>query len=121
MFFNVRGIKWTVAAILAVIALCALDLHCSNKADDDRAEEPSGSIARVLGEIEVGKREYASLRADQLEEQLRSLRALAKKLTREGRTKEARSAISAIMEIEEQAKRLRERSENDGKNQKPSR
>ncbi len=111
MFFNARGIKWTIIVLLGVLALCVLDLHCSNKKDEAASSSVPSAISRVKGEIEGGKREYASMRADQLEEQLRNLRIMAKKLVREGKDAEARRVIVAIQEIEKDAKRLRERSE----------
>ena len=111
MFFNARGIKWTIVVLLGVLALCALDLHCSNKKDEAARSPVPSTISRVKGEIDGGKREYASMRADQLEEQLRNLRIMAKKLVREGKDAEARRVIVAIQEIEKDAKRLRERSE----------
>lgn len=111
MLFDVNGIKWTIAAILGVLALCAIDLSCSG---GDGEEEPSGAqnvISRVKGEVAAGKREYASMRAEQLEEQLRGLRVMAKKLVREGKTADARSVILTIQDMEKDVKRLRERSE----------
>ena len=37
MFFDVRGICWTLAGILVVVLFCALDLHCSNRRDEKTA------------------------------------------------------------------------------------
>ena len=111
MFFNFQGIKWTIMALLGVLALCALDLRCSSKKDEERSSPAPSAISRVKGEIEGGKREYASMRAEQLEEQLRDLRITAKKLVREGKDAEARRVIVTIQEMEKDARRLRERSE----------
>ncbi len=111
MFFDVNGIKWTIAAILVVVLLCVLDLRCSGGGEDGEPSAAPNVISRVKGEVQAGKREYASMRAEQLEEQLRGLRVMAKKLVREGKTTEARSVILTIQDMERDVKRLRERSE----------
>jgi hypothetical protein len=112
MFFDMNAIKWTVAAILVVIAVCILDLHCSNRRDENAPSAPS-AMSRVKSEMNAGKREYASMRADQLEEQLRDLRLMAKRLVREGKDADARRVILTIQEMERDVKRLRERSGDD--------
>jgi len=111
MFFNVNGIKWTLLALVGVAVFCALDLHCSMRRDEASAAPVQGTISRVKSEMKAGKREYASLRAEQLEEQLRGMRALAKKLVREGKDADARRVITTIMEMEKDANRLRERAQ----------
>ncbi len=109
MLFDVNGIKWTIAAILVVLALCALDLRCSS-GGDETASPASSVISRVKGEVAAGKQAYASMRAEQLEEQLRGLRVMAKKLVRDGNEADARRVILTIQEMEKDLERLRGKS-----------
>jgi len=105
VFFNVRGIVITLAAIAAVALLCMLDVHCSNVRDRRAKEQPSpGVVSRVKGELAAGAKEFAQLRADQLNAQLRDLRILAKHFVEKGENRRARATIALIQELEAQAK-----------------
>ncbi len=97
MFVNTRAVKWILLAILAAAGLCALDIHCSNAKD---AETGAGTFARVKDELDAGRRELGNLRKEQLAEELRRLRVLAKRLVANGETKRARAVLSAIQELE---------------------
>ena len=99
MFFNVTGIKWTLLAIAVVILFCALDLRCAAVRDErDRAAQ-SGIIGHVREEFAAGQREFSQQRADQLAEQIRDLRVMAKRLVEKGETVRARATISLIQEL----------------------
>ena len=60
-------------------------------------------------EMAAGRRELAVPRRDQLNEQLRDLRALARRLVKAGKTKEARRALAAIQELEAASRKLERR------------
>lgn len=100
MFFNVKGFYWTMAAIAAVILLCALDLHCSSGTREGVADV--GAIAHVRDEIAAGKQEAAFQRADSRNLQIRDLRVMARRLVKQGKLAEARKMMAAIQELENQ-------------------
>jgi len=96
MLFDARGIAITLAVLAAVTVLCAVDLSCSGRADS------AGVMSRVKGEVAAGKNEFAILRRDQLAEQLRSLRALHRKLVRDGNAVESRRVMALILDVQKQ-------------------
>lgn len=101
MFFDVRGICWTLIAILAVIALCALDLHCSNRRDAKAAGgSGAGTIAHVKEEVAAGRQEMAVQRADQRNQMIRDLRVMVRRMLKEGRKEEARRFMAEIQKLE---------------------
>ena len=115
MFFDVKGIKWTIIAILAVVVLCILDLHCSfarDRAERERGRsDVGGVISHVRAEMAAGRREQSILREDQINLQLRDLRVVARRMVKAGRTKDVRKVLSAIQELEGMKKRLQEKRE----------
>ncbi len=108
MFFNVKGILWTLGAIVAVMALCAIDLSCSGSVADAPVQT---TIGRIRGEISAGRREISRNRADSLNVQIRDLRVMARRMVREGRHAEARRVFAAISELEKQSEAVRAKSE----------
>ncbi len=115
MFFDVKGIRWTLLAIAGVVLLCVIDLRCSFSRDREAAggaQNPAGGVvSRVQGELAAGRRELATLREDQIIEQLRDLRVIAKRLVKAGRTRDARRVFAAIQELEEARSRIRARAD----------
>lgn len=113
MFFDVKGIKWTIIAILAVVVLCILDLHCSfarDRAERERDRSTVGGvISHVREEMAAGRREQAIQREDQINEQLRDLRVIARRMVKAGKAKDVRKVLSAIQELEDMKKRLKEK------------
>ena len=63
-------------------------------------------IARVKGELAAGRKEYASIRLDQIASELRELRVINKRLVREGRLAESRRVTAQILELERQYRKL---------------
>lgn len=118
MFFNTEGIKWTIIAILAVVVLCALDLHCSFARDRDSRErgEPAvgGVISRVESELAAGRREMAYQHEEQLNKQLLMLNTLARRLKESGKLEEFRKVQAAIQELQDAKKRLHKRTQTKG-------
>ena len=103
MFVDVNGVRWTLLALLGVAALCALDLHCSNMRDRAKSEAGTpehGAMAHVRKEISAGRHEMAVMREDQINDQLRTLRAMSRQLARSGRSHDAQRVISVIQELE---------------------
>lgn len=101
MFFDVRGICWTLAGILVVVLLCALDLHCSNRRDEKKASAAGvGAIAHVREEVAAGKQEIAFQRADQRNLMIRDLRVMVRRMLKEGRNEEARRFMAEIQKLE---------------------
>jgi len=113
MFFNVKGIQWTIIAIIAVVVLCALDLHCSFARDRAEREQDQstvgGVISHVREEMAAGRREQAIMREDQINEQLRDLRVIARRMVKAGKSKDVRKVLSAIQELEDLKQRLKSR------------
>ncbi len=108
MFFNTRGICWTLLAIVCVILLCILDLKCSFARDERARNEKvpqSGALARVKGEMAAGKEAWNQMREEQLNEQLRTFRVMARRFAEAGQYAQARAAISMILEIEREKSR----------------
>ena len=92
MFFNVRGIRWTLLAILVVIVLSILDLRCSFSRDRAAREEAAtgslgGIISHVREEVAAGHKEIKIQQIDQINEQLRDLRVIARRMVKAGKTK----------------------------------
>ena len=108
MLVDTKGVIRVLGVLAAVIALCALDLHCSGK--EKEGTVPS-TVARVTDELAAGRRELARSRADGMDVQLRELRLRARKLVREGKSEEARKLITAITQLEKESKRTRAQSE----------
>ena len=100
MFFDVRGICWTLAGILVVVLLCALDLHCSNRRDAKAAGSGVGAIAHVKEEVAAGRQEMAVQRADQRNLMIRDLRVMVRRMLKEGRKEEARRFMAEIQKLE---------------------
>ena len=112
MFFNVRGIKWTLFAILVVIGLSLLDLRCSFSRDRAAREEAAtgrlgGIISHVREEVAAGHKELKIQQVDQINEQLRDLRVIARRMVKAGKTKDVRRVMAAIQELEEMKSRLK--------------
>ena len=109
MFFNYRGTGWVLFAILVVVLLCVLDLRCSFLRDEKRAKESDapqvGAIAHVKGEMSAGLEALAQQREEQRNEQLRTLRVMAKRFADKGDHKRARATIGLIMQIENEKNR----------------
>ena len=101
MFFNWKGIAIVLAAIAAVIGLCAIDLSCSG----GRGDVPA--LARVKGEIKAGRDEQRSLQADELAKLARDMRVLAKRYLEKGEKRKARRAIGAAQELDRKIEELR--------------
>ncbi len=107
MFFNTRGISWTLLAILGVALVCIIDLKCSFMRDDKEREDttPAGALARVKSEMSAGKDAWNQMREEQLNEQLRTFRVMAKRFVETGQHKRARATIALIQEIEREKSR----------------
>ncbi len=110
MFFNFRGAGWVLLVILLVAFVCLLDLKCSFMRDErDRVDAaqppPSGALARVKGEMSAGKEAWNQMREEQLNEQLRTFRVMAKRFAETGQHKRAQALVSLIQEIEREKKR----------------
>ena len=113
MIFDGKKIKTVVIVLLAVVAICALDLHCSmmrDRAERERGKPASGVISRVREEMVAGRREQAFQREDQINEQLRILRVVARRMVKAGKTKDVRRVLAAIQELEDMKLRLKEKS-----------
>ena len=101
MFFDVRGICWTLAGILVVALLCALDLHCSNRRDAAKASAGVGAIAHVREEVAAGRKEAAVMGAEQRNLMIRDLRVMVRRMLKEGRKEEARRFMAEIQKLEQ--------------------
>ena len=111
MFFDRRGILLTLAIIFVVILLCVIDLRCSSARDERARRENTpqfGAIAHVKEEMAAGKRAWNQLREDQLNEQLRTFRVMAKRFTEMGQHRRARATIALILELEREKRRRAE-------------
>ena len=97
-----RLLKWGIAlaAVAAVVGLCALDLHCSGG-----GEVPA--IARVRGEMEAGRNAQRIQQADELARLARDMRVLAKRYLEQGEGRKARRAFGAAQELERKIRELR--------------
>lgn len=104
MFFDVKGICWTLAALTVVVLVCSIDLCCSSGRRDSAQ---AGAIDRVKGEISAGRSEWATQRRDQLNLQIRDLRVRARAFVKEGRTVEARKILVVVQELEREAGKIR--------------
>lgn len=96
MFFNVKGIYWTLLAIVAVVCLCALDLHCSNRRDEQSA---SGAIDMVRREMAAGRHEAAVVNAERRNVLIRDMRVMVRRLLKQGRKAEARRLMGEIQKL----------------------
>ena len=117
LFFDTKGICWVLLAILAVSLVCLLDLRCSAARDERarREEAPQfGALAHVKEELAAGRRTWDQMREEQLNEQLRMLRVLAKRCAEKGEHVRARATISLIQEIEQEKRRRAARRERGG-------
>lgn len=116
MFFDVKGIKWVLLVLLGIVAFCVIDLHCSYRRDRAAAAKDestvSGVISHVREEMAAGRREVAIQRADQINEQLRDLRVIARRMVKAGKSKDVRRVLKAIQELEEMKDRLEKKSKN---------
>ena len=109
MLVDVKGVKWTLLALLGVAALCVLDLRCSSARDRAKAEEgaPAQNVmSHVRKEIAAGRHEQAVMREDQINEQLRDMRVISRRLVKAGRMRDARRVMNSIQELEAMKKRL---------------
>lgn len=108
LFFDTKGICWTLLAVLAVVVVCLLDLRCS-AARDERARREDmpqfGALAHVKEELAAGRQAWDQMREEQLNEQLRMLRVLAKRCAEKGEHVRARATIALIQEIEQEKHR----------------
>lgn len=102
MFFDVNGIRWTLAAIGAVVILCVLDLKCSFARDRQEA----GTVAHVREEMSAGRKERRTQQRDALNDQIRDLRVIVRRLVKEGKSRQARQAMATIQELEQARDRL---------------
>ena len=96
MFFDVKGICWTLAALLVVVLVCTVDLTCASGRDSRQL----GTIDRVRGEIAAGKGELAVRHGDGVRVQIRDLRIHVRKLLKEGKKAEARRLMAEIQKLE---------------------
>lgn len=101
MFFNWRGIKIVLIVIAVVLALCAIDVSCSSKTEDN------ATLMRVKDELAAGKKEVKNLRAEELERLARDMRVMSKKYLEKGEKKKAQRAIGAALELERKIQSLR--------------
>ena len=119
MFFNVKGIKLAIALLLGVALLCVLDLRCSfarDRAAQEKDESTLGGvISHVREEVAAGHREQAVQRMDQINEQLRDLRVIARRMVKAGKMRDVRKVFAAIQELEAVKARLEKRAQDDGK------
>ena len=108
MFFDRKGILLTLSVILVVILVCVIDLRCSSVRDERARRENMpqfGAIAHVKEEMAAGKQAWAQQREEQLNEQLRMLRVMAKRFAEKGENTRARATIALIQEIEQEKRR----------------
>jgi len=103
MLVDVRGVTIAVGVLLAVVALCAIDVRCSGK------EREPAVLAHVKDELSAGRKEYATMKRDELAEQLRRLRAYNRRLVEKGELAESRRVTAAILELEEHYRRANEK------------
>ena len=105
MLFNWKGAAIVLAALVAVIALCAVDLRCSGGVGSD------SQIARVKNELAEGKKAMRQQEAETLAQLARDLRVLAKRYKENGENKKAQRAIGAAQELDKKIARLLEAKE----------
>lgn len=103
MFFNWKGIAIVLSALVAVIALCAVDLRCSG------GPEPGSQIKRVKDEMAAGKTAKRQQEAENLAQVARDLRVLAKRYKANGENKKAQRAIGAAQELDRKIAQLLEK------------
>lgn len=104
MLVDWRGVAIVLAVLAAVGVLCAIDLSCTS------GREP-GVLTHVKAEARSGKREFASLKRDELAEQLRGLRVLNKRLAEQGELTRVREVTRLIIDLEKQYQRLSSQAE----------
>lgn len=109
MFFDWKGTMWVLAAICAVIALCALDLNCSRA-----PEEEEGAVRRVKGELSAWRQERRNVQADDLARMARDLRVIARRHVERGENKEAQKVMAEVLKLEQRIERLQNASEGRG-------
>lgn len=90
-----------LAALAFVVALCALDLSCGRRPTE------SSTIARVQGELAVGRKELRNRQAEDLARVARDLRVLARHHADKGEKRKARRALAAAQEMDARIKALR--------------
>ena len=83
------------AVIILVVAVCAIDIHCSTLRDKGRPTE----ISRIRGELEAGRAQEKMTREEGIAVQIRMLRARVRKLKKEGKTAEARQVTNEIIRL----------------------
>ena len=83
------------AVIILVVAVCAIDIHCSTLRDKGRPTE----ISRIRGEMAAGHEQEKMTREEGIEMQIRMLRARVRKLKKEGKTAEARQVTNEIIRL----------------------
>ena len=108
LFFDTKGICWTLLAVLAVVVVCLLDLRCSAARDERARREDApqfGARAPGTEELAAGRQARDQMREEQLNEQLRMLRVLAKRCAEKGEHVRARATIALIQEIEQEKRR----------------
>lgn len=93
---DVKGTAIVLAALLVVALLCAIDLKCSGDGNGPSV------MARIKGELASGRKANAERMRESIAIQLRDLRALNKRLVKEGDMKQSRRVTAAIIELEKQ-------------------
>ena len=101
MLVDVKGTIVVLAALAAVVLVCAVDLKCSGDVQEQSV------MARVRSELESGRKANAERTKESIAAQLRSLRALNKKLVREGDVKQSRRVTAAIIELENKYRQMK--------------
>ena len=99
MLVDWRGVAIAIAVLTVVVVLGAIDLSCTS----DRGP---AVLDRVKSEAQSGRQEFATLRREQVAEQLRDMRILNKRLVEQGELKRSRELIRLIVELERQYQRL---------------
>ena len=101
MFFNWKGISFTLLGLAAALLFCAFNLHCGG----DPAQTPTA--LRVKEELAAGKAEMRYQKAEELAALARDLRQLAAIYTKNGEKKKAHHAIGAAQELDRKIRALR--------------
>ena len=99
MFVDWRGVATAVAVLAVIVLLGALDLSCTS----DRGP---AVLDRVKAEAQSGRQEFATLRREQVAEQLRDMRILNKRLVEQGELERSRELTRLIVDLERQYQRL---------------
>lgn len=95
MLVDWRGVGLVLVVLGVVVAFCALDLSCTEK-------KGPAVLARVKGELDAGRKEYLTIRRDQLAEQLRDLRVLNRRLVEQGEKDRSRELTRLLVDLENQ-------------------